>query len=184
MKFAYVSSLGVHAAPIHKGTPDAQASPAGMRGEMSDVCFPSDDLCSSWTLKRPATAPDEFAVAALRDVEGAGREKRWIRLCHERQGSIEQNPFIMRLQKSGVARRQKAAHRACVRRIGDPNDVGHCRDHCAKRRYAARSATTASSTGKPSELTRSRFSRVNSTRPSPISSLIRDCDRRLPVSRK
>ena len=89
MKFAYVSSLGVDAAPIHKGTPHAQASPVGMGGDMSDMRFPSDDLGSPWTLKRPASAPDEFAVAALRDVEGARGEECRICLCHARQGSIE-----------------------------------------------------------------------------------------------
>lgn len=100
MKFAYVSRLGVHAAPIHNRTRDAQASPVGMGGEMADMRFPSDDLCSSWTLKRPASAPDEFAVAALRDVKGARGEECWIRFCHERQGSIEQSLFVMRRQQS------------------------------------------------------------------------------------
>lgn len=100
MKFAYVSSLGVHTAPIHKGTPDAHASPAGMGSEMSDMRFSADDLRSSRMLERPATTSNEFAVAALRDIEGARCEECRICLCHERQGSIEQRLFVMRRQQS------------------------------------------------------------------------------------
>lgn len=100
MEFAYVSSLGVHAALIHNGTRDAHASPAGMGGEMPNMRFPSDDLGGPWMLKRPASASDEFAVAALRDVKGARCEECRIGLCHERQGSLEQRLFVMRLQQS------------------------------------------------------------------------------------
>ena len=100
---------------------------------MSDVRLSADDLCSSWMFQRPASASDEVAVSVLRDVEGAGGEERRICLCHERQGSIEQIPFIMRRQQSWIACRQEGAYRVCVRGSGDPHDVGHHRDCYDKR---------------------------------------------------